>query len=90
MREMSVNQFRSHLKESVEQVVSNHEALRVTRRSEKAFVVVSEEDWERDQETLLVLSNSSLMKQIQSSLESHQKERGYRPTLKELDEIHRL
>ncbi|OGG96595.1 MAG: prevent-host-death protein [Candidatus Lambdaproteobacteria bacterium RIFOXYD2_FULL_50_16] len=90
MREVSVNQFRSHLKENVEQVVANHEALRVTRRQEKAFVVISEEDWERDQETLYVLGNSDLMRQISASLLTHQQKAGYQPNAHELDEINRL
>ena len=51
------------------------------------FVVVSAEDWEREQETLYVLQNSSLMKQIAASSDSHAKNKGYRPTIEELDEI---
>jgi len=90
MKEVSVNQFRAHLKENVDQIMANHEVLRVTRRTEKAFVVVSEEDWQRDQETLFVLGNSNLMQQIQQSLETHQQGTGYRPSQKEMDEINFL
>jgi len=35
------------------------------------FVVVSAEDWEREQETLYVLQNKSLMEQIERSLKTH-------------------
>ena len=77
MREMSVNKFRSGLKAAVEEVVHQHVPLRVTRRTGDDFVVVSAEDWEREQETLYVLRNSSLMEQIARSLESHREGGGY-------------
>ncbi len=90
MREITVNQFRSHLKESVEDVISSHDVLKVTRRGGDPFVVVSAEDWEREQETLHVLSNSNLMRQIAASTKTHQAGSGYSPTAKEIDEIHRI
>lgn len=52
---VSVNKFRDNLKNLVEQVVSQHEPLKVTRRAGEAFVVISAEDWKREQETLHVL-----------------------------------
>ena len=87
MDTISVNKFREHLKSFVEQVVSNHLPLKVTRRSGEDFVVMSAEDWERDQETLFVLQNNNLMKQIAASNETHAKRKGYSPTAEELDEI---
>ncbi len=90
MREMSVNQFRSQLKAAVDEVVSNHQPLRVTRRGGADFVVVGASDWEREQETLQVLANRSLMRQIARSLATHRKGSGYRPTAEELDEIDRV
>jgi antitoxin YefM len=90
MRELSVNEFRSNLKAAVEQVIEEHVPLRVTRRSGEDFVVVSAEDWEREQETLYVLQNRSLMEQIQRSLETHRKGRGYVPRPEELDALDRV
>ena len=87
MRETTVNQFRAHLKDEVEEVIRRHEPLRITRRGGGDFVVISSEDWEQEQETLYVLQNSSLMKQISESLESHTRKSGYTPTAKEMDEI---
>ena len=87
MDTISVNKFRDHLKSFVEQVVKNHLPLKVTRRSGEAFVVISAEDWEREQETLYVLQNNSLMKQIAASSATHSKGNGYSPTAEELDEI---
>lgn len=87
MNTVSVNQFREKLKKFVEQVVTDHTPIKVTRRAGEDFVVMSAEDWERDQETLYVLQNSSLMKQISESVVTHGKGRGYVPTDEELDEI---
>lgn len=90
MDSISVNKFRDNLKTYVEKTVSNHTPLRVTRRSGEAFVVMSADDWEREQETLYVLQNSSLMQQIAESLTSQSQGSGYTPTEEELDEITRL
>ncbi len=83
----TVNKFRDSLKSFVEQVVTRHTPLRVTRRAGADFVVMSAEDWERDQETLYVLQNSSLMRQIAEASTTHQGGTGYSPTKEQLDEI---
>lgn len=90
MRQMSVNQFRAQMKTAVDDVVSNHEPLHITRRGGADFVVVGASDWEREQETLHVLESRSLMRQIARSLETHRAGTGYRPTAEELDEIDRI
>lgn len=87
METVSVNQFRSNMKNFVEQAASEHEPIKVTRRSGGDFVVISAEDWERDQETLYVLQNSSLMKQISESARTHAERSGYTPTDGEMNEI---
>lgn len=65
---MNVKRFRNHLKALVEEVVSSHKPLRVTRRGGEAFVVMSEQDWERERESLYVLQNTDLMQQIAKSM----------------------
>ena len=90
MVELSVNKFRSNLKSFVDRAIDEHVPLKVTRRTGRDFIVISAEDWERDQETLYVLQNSSLMKQIFESNRTHQNETGYEPTEKELDEINSI
>ncbi len=90
METVTVNQFRDGLREHVEKVLADHEPLKVTRRNGGAFVVVGAEDWEREQETLYVLLNRSLMAQIAHSAETHAVSAGFRPTEEELGEIHRL
>lgn len=87
MDTVSVNQFRDKLKTFVEQVVTNHTPIKVTRRAGEAFVVMSAEDWEREQETLYVLQNNSLMKQISEGMTTHKKGSSYTPTSEELNEI---
>jgi len=87
METVSVNQFRDNLKTFVEQVVNDHNPIKVTRRAGEAFVVISADDWERDQETLYVLQNSSLMSQIATSLATRNNKKGYTPTAEELNEI---
>jgi len=83
----TVNRFRDSLKSFVDQVIDRHLPLRVTRRNGSDFVVVSAEDWERDQETLYVLQNTDLMRQIAESSATHSERAGYSPGKEQLDEI---
>lgn len=87
MDTISVNKFRDNLKSVVEQVVSRHEPLKVTRRAGDDFVVMSADDWEQEQETLHVLQSQSLMQQIANSLETHNRGQGYMPTEEQMNEI---
>ena len=87
MDSVSVNKFRDNLKGFVEQIVENHEPLKVTRRAGEDFVVISADDWEREQETLYVLQNSNLMKQIADSVKTHNDNKGYKPSKEEVSEI---
>ena len=75
------------MKSYVEQVVDAHVPLKVTRRGGDDFVVVSADDWEREQETLYVLQNTHLMGQIAESARSHSAGSGYQPREEELNEI---
>jgi len=87
MDSISVNQFRDNLKSYVEQTVSDHEPIKVTRRAGDDFIVMSADDWEREQETLHILQSNDLMKQIADSMDTHQNSEGYKPTKEQLDEI---
>jgi len=87
METVSVNQFRDNLKSYVEQVVDNHEPLKVTRRAGEAFVVISADDWEREQETLYVLRNASLIAQIAASAVTHTQQKSYQPSSEQFNEI---
>ena len=87
MDSISVNRFRDNLKTFVEQVVQNHTPLKVTRRSGEDFVVISADDWDREQETLYVLQNDDLMQQIAASLDTHTQRKGYPPNKDQINEI---
>lgn len=90
MVEVSVNQFRANIKSYVDQAVSDHSPIHVKRRAGNDFVVISAEDWEREQETLFVLQNSSLSNQIAESLKTHIAGTGHVPSEEKLNEINRL
>lgn len=90
MIELTVNRFRANLKEFVDRAINEHLPIRVTRRAGKDFVIVSAEDWDRDQETLYVLRNKSLMRQVAESMETYTTGKGYTPSQSQLDEIDRL
>ena len=90
MREVTVNKFRSNLKSCVDQADSEHEPLWVTRKRGKDFVVIGAEYWEQLQETLYVLQNSTLMKQIKKSNLSHFDGKGYQPTQSQSDDINSI
>ena len=68
MNSISVNQFRNNLKTYVAQTVSEHKPIKATRRVGDDFIVISADDWEREQETLHVLQSNSLMQQIAESM----------------------
>jgi antitoxin YefM len=87
MDTVSVNKFRDNLKNFVEQVIHQHVPLKVTRRSGEDFVIIGADDWEREQETLYVLQNTSLIKQIAESTRTHGERSGYTPTEGEANEI---
>jgi antitoxin YefM len=87
MNSVSVNKFRDNLKGFVEQIAGNHEPLKVTRRAGDDFVVISAEDWEREQETLYVLQSTNLMVQIADSARTHANNQGYKPSKEEMIEI---
>ncbi len=86
MDSISVNKFRDNLKSFVEHVITEHLPLKVTRRNGDDFAVLSADDWEREQEMLHVLQNNDLMKQIAASAATNAKNKGYKPTVGELDE----
>ncbi|MEA2047287.1 MAG: type II toxin-antitoxin system Phd/YefM family antitoxin [Campylobacterota bacterium] len=84
MMTLSVNKFRANLKHYVDSAIDSHEPLTVNRKNGEAFVVLSLEDYNREQETLYVLSNHSLMGQLEASLATYKEKKGYKPTADEL------
>lgn len=87
MIQLSVNKFRANIKTFVDQAINNHIPIRVRRRAGRDFIVLGAEDWEKEQETLFILQNSSLIKQINESMKTHKAGSGYKPSKDELNEI---
>ncbi|NOU48624.1 MAG: type II toxin-antitoxin system Phd/YefM family antitoxin [Bacteroidales bacterium] len=87
---LSVNKFRANLKSLVDKAIEEHEAIRINRGAGKDFIVLSAEDWEREQETIFVLRNQSLMNQVAESMATYVRNSGFKPTLEQLDEINRI
>ena len=87
MDSISLNIFKASLKDYVEKITHQHTPMKVTDHQGQDFVVMSVEDWEREQETLYILQNNSLIQQIATSTTTHTQHQGYRPSGKEIDEI---
>jgi len=77
--------FERTFRRCVQQVIDDHEPLRVIEtmglRGDRG------EDWQRDQETLYVLQNQSLMEQIARSLQTTRRSTGRVLTLEEQDAL---
>lgn len=67
MQELSFEEFKTNLNDVVDKVIDDHQTIRIKRRLGKDFIVMSAEEWEREQETMYVLGNQSLMNQIAAS-----------------------
>ncbi len=87
MRTVSLQEFHADAATLIERVVMTHKPVKVSQQSGHDVVVLSVEDWEQTQETLSILQNSSLMRQIAESLQTFKIGSGYRPTPEELHEI---
>ena len=71
MDTVSEKQFIDQLESYVEQMITSHEPLKVTRKEGEDLIIMSADDWEREQEALYVLQNSSLMQKIAESFGTH-------------------
>jgi antitoxin YefM len=64
MSETTANEFRKSLKKFVDQTISNHQVLKVTRRNGEDFIVVGEKDWKAIEETLYLSQFPGLVESI--------------------------
>ena len=76
MDAISYSSFREKLASVLDQVNDHSTVVKITRKNGKAAVVMSLDDWERDQETLYVLQNKPLMRQLEASLKTHSERSG--------------
>ena len=84
---MSYSSFREKLASVLDYISDNSTVVKITRQNGKAAVVMSLEDWEREQETIYVLQNKDLMRQIAASLQTHANRTGRIADKGTLDEI---
>ena len=87
MTSISINQFKNNLQDFVKQVINQHVSLKITNQDGAEFMVISAEDWDQQQETLMILQNSNLMEQISRSVTTHAQNQGYCPNQEELNFI---
>lgn len=87
METISVNQFREQLRQYVDSVAQNHDPLRVKGRRGEDFIVISAKDWEAEQETLYVLQNQDLVRQIAESAKTYKTRTGKRLSKAQQHEI---
>lgn len=87
MNNITVNKFKENLNYFLEQVLSQHIPLKIKNEKGADFIIINAKDWEREQETLYILQNNSLMQQILESSKTHKEGHGYLPNQGELDEI---
>lgn len=86
MNNINIVSFEQKLQDYIQEVINNHRPLKVNNNGQD-FIVISVQDYEREQETLSILQNNDLMKQIAQSMETHVKHQGYCPTNEEINEI---
>jgi antitoxin YefM len=87
MKKLTLESFQKNLKNSIADLTEVSDPILIENKQGKDFIVLSREDYEKDQETLFVLQNNSLMNQIAESLKTHVMKNGYIPTKEELNEI---
>ena len=69
METLPLSHVKAHLSEIADRVEGQHDRVVVTRKGRPAAVLVSPEDLESLEETLAVLSDPELMRQIRDSEE---------------------
>jgi len=67
METLPLSHVKAHLSEIADRVESQHDRIVVTRKGRPAAVLVSPEDLEGLEETLAVLSDPQLMRQVRES-----------------------
>lgn len=67
-RILPISDVKTHLPQLASNIEARHEQLVVTRNGKPSVVIVSYEDYERLRETLDVLADPAMMRQIHRSL----------------------
>ena len=84
---LSYSTFRQSLIFVLDKVNEDSVPIQITRKGNKGAVVMSVEDYEQLEETLYVLQNKSLSKQIETSIQTHEANQGRKASKDMLNEI---
>ena len=68
MRIIDIKQFSENLRCNADQAVTEQSRFKVKQGNGKYFVVLSADEWESEQETIHVLQDTGLVRQIAKSL----------------------
>ena len=68
MRALSYSALRTNLAKTMENVCDNHEAIIITRKSERSVVMLSLEDYESLQETTYLLRSPKNVRRLLESV----------------------
>ena len=87
MQAISYSIFRQSLANILDKVNDDSTPIQITRKGKKGAVVISLDDWESMEETLYVLQNKSLSKQIETSIQTHKARTGKTANQEIINEI---
>ena len=87
MEVLSYSVFRQTLSSVLDKVNEDSVPIQITRKGGRGAVVMSVEDYESLEETLYILQNKSLSKQMVRSMETHKKGMGRKASKGMIDEI---
>ena len=83
MKALSYTALRNTLAKTMEKVCDDHEAIVITRKSERAVVMLSLEDYESLEETTYLLRSPTNVKRLLESISQLEEGRGREKTLQE-------
>ena len=87
MRILPLAEVKAKLSQLVADIATTDEEVTITKNGQATAVLVSYEEFESWQETLAVLSDQELVKEIHTGMEQLQQERGKLLTNKDLDQL---
>lgn len=87
MRILPLTEVKAKLSQLVADIATTDEEVTITKNGQATAVLVSYEEFESWQETLAVLSDRELVKEMHAGMEQLQQERGKLLTNKDLDQL---
>ncbi|SFR51624.1 type II toxin-antitoxin system Phd/YefM family antitoxin [Thiomicrospira sp. ALE5] len=85
MQAVTYSWARNHLAESINQVCDNHEAMVITKKNDRAAVLMSLEDYQALEETAYLLRSPKNAKRLMDSIHELESGQGQARALVECD-----